>query len=501
MFAEAATVAVHLLEGRLSAAVLVEAHGTGRTALRARAGRVLDGSGAPTAVWETPEGGFRIRLARGTWRLYPGSLRVTARGDTLHLENRVSLETYAAAVARSELGPGAPPEALAAQAVLARTLVRHGAAHPDGIPCDLAHCMVYAGAPEAGARRAVARSAGWVLGEAGYPPTPWCHASCGGHTATTGAGAGILAVSPGVPDPGCRSDTWERHLSRASLGRALGKPGMQNLSIRDRDPAGWVSSLEVDGTVMSVSRFMEAVGRTIGRGAWPSTRFELTASGTGWVIRGRGRGHGLGLCQTGAIRRARNGESWRAILEAYLPGTRLSREGLARHDRELVLEIARTAVERHLEGGAHWHPDPADLPAWLREPGGAFVTYTIAGKTRACWGRLQGEERSRADEIAETAIATLTRDRRHPPLRSGEWPAVRIQVTLPGAVGPMENPHAFAPSRTGLVRTTPGRTGLILPGEARTRHQAHRMVREKLGQSRARQAEFQAFPAWIAREE
>ncbi len=41
------------------------------------------------------------------------------------------------------------------------------------------------------------------------------------------------------------------------------------------------------------------------------------------VATGGGNGHGVGLCQTGAIARARAGESFAEILEAYYPGTKI----------------------------------------------------------------------------------------------------------------------------------------------------------------------------------
>jgi stage II sporulation protein D len=39
------------------------------------------------------------------------------------------------------------------------------------------------------------------------------------------------------------------------------------------------------------------------------------------VIRGFGYGHGVGMCQWGAIGRARAGQDFRTILRAYYPGT------------------------------------------------------------------------------------------------------------------------------------------------------------------------------------
>ena len=40
-----------------------------------------------------------------------------------------------------------------------------------------------------------------------------------------------------------------------------------------------------------------------------------------WTLRGAGYGHGVGMCQWGAIGRARAGQDFRTILATYFPGT------------------------------------------------------------------------------------------------------------------------------------------------------------------------------------
>ena len=46
---------------------------------------------------------------------------------------------------------------------------------------------------------------------------------------------------------------------------------------------------------------------------------------SGLDISGRGYGHGIGMCQWGAIGRARAGQNYRTILETYYPGTTIGR--------------------------------------------------------------------------------------------------------------------------------------------------------------------------------
>ena len=43
------------------------------------------------------------------------------------------------------------------------------------------------------------------------------------------------------------------------------------------------------------------------------------------VLRGGGYGHGIGMCQFGAIGRARAGQDYKTILTTYYPGTTVGR--------------------------------------------------------------------------------------------------------------------------------------------------------------------------------
>jgi stage II sporulation protein D len=43
------------------------------------------------------------------------------------------------------------------------------------------------------------------------------------------------------------------------------------------------------------------------------------------VLRGGGYGHGIGMCQFGAMGRARAGQDYKTILTTYYPGTTVGR--------------------------------------------------------------------------------------------------------------------------------------------------------------------------------
>jgi stage II sporulation protein D len=57
----------------------------------------------------------------------------------------------------------------------------------------------------------------------------------------------------------------------------------------------------------------------------PSLLFDVSREGTTAVFRGRGSGHGVGLCQWGARSRALAGAGYRDILAHYYPGAEVRR--------------------------------------------------------------------------------------------------------------------------------------------------------------------------------
>ena len=78
-------------------------------------------------------------------------------------------------------------------------------------------------------------------------------------------------------------------------------------------------------------RIRWALKRPGAKGILRSTRFLLETSAGRYVARGTGNGHGVGLSQTGALGRARAGQTCETILTSYYPGTVLSQAATARN--------------------------------------------------------------------------------------------------------------------------------------------------------------------------
>jgi len=318
---------------------------------------------------------------------YAGDMAASVRGGRITLVNVVELETYLRGVVPWEIGrPGEPGlAALEAQSVAARTYtVSHlGARRDEG--CDVwadTRDQVYRGlhGTDPWCDRAIANTAGLVLRSGGREIEAYYSSTCGGTTSaieavwprpargylrahddrgrdgraycaassqftweeTWGADAltGILAASlPAYLDwveASPLRGTWAGEVFRPAHAAARpDAPGaLRDLRVLDRTPSGRVRTLLVrteagDYRVRGDrTRWVLAPdgGRfAILRSAWFDLEVRRDRDGRPVQVRaaGRGFGHGIGLCQNGALGMARLGASFRDILAHYYPGARL----------------------------------------------------------------------------------------------------------------------------------------------------------------------------------
>ena len=233
------------------------------------------------------------------------------------------------------------------QAVLARTYAlanRHRHEREGFDLCTTTHCQLYRrGQPRSDqlsqvAAEAVHSTAGVVITFQGTPINAVFHADCGGHTSD--AEAVWYGSNPtylhGLPDTYClrRSPApWQFEISETALARSLADnmqtstgDSLDRIIVTERDTAGRVVQLTLVGqrtTVVRGEQLRAAVVSHHGAHSIKSTRFTVHRSGRHFVFEGRGFGHGVGLCQTGATVRAAAGHSPQEIIGHYYPGTQL----------------------------------------------------------------------------------------------------------------------------------------------------------------------------------
>jgi SpoIID/LytB domain protein len=314
-----------------------------------------------------PSGG-----AGGGRRSYAGAVYVTvdARGK-LAAVNAVADDRLLAGLLPAEMGASAPPEALKAQAVAARNelLAKMGNRHltdPYRL-CATTHCQVYAGAgrEDARATAAVAATRGELLtGASGGLVDAVYSGSCGGHTednerAWGGAPdpqlRGVLDAAPDdarslatfatVDDPaaflgalparpycdGARGGSpfrWSARVEAKAIGEGAGVGALRGLEVLERGVSGRAVRVKIVGERGEKEvRGELSIRRALGdlKSALFTFTVEKDAAGKVAAIafRGGGHGHGIGMCQSGAMGMAERGASYRQILEHYYRGAKI----------------------------------------------------------------------------------------------------------------------------------------------------------------------------------
>jgi len=289
------------------------------------------------------EGSVRLVPGPGFERSVTGPVMVTARANQLVIVAVLPREDYVAGVVSAEM-PDGPLEAQKAQAIVARTYAaREKGRHHDYDFCDLTHCQTFKGVPGPELRSRIAETAGFILQDAaGRPGAVFYSSTCGGHTASAALllGADSDHAPDGVSDldsagrPWCADSPhakWQFTISTTELGsrlrEALGDTVVTPIRIRlNYASSGWVSQVFISGmeTPLTGEQFHVHMGRLFGWGKFKSSRFELVERNGGLLFDGEGLGHGVGLCQYGAMAMARAGLTFADILDHYFPGLVLS---------------------------------------------------------------------------------------------------------------------------------------------------------------------------------
>lgn len=227
-------------------------------------------------------------------REYTGSVEVRARDGVLWTVVRVGLESAVAIVSASEM-PRGPAEARKAQAIAARSYYKAGGRHTDFDFCDTTHCQLF---QEPSRSNAAESTRGQALTYRGQLVRAMYFRSCGG---VTNSAASVKLPFGGypyfaVPCPGCARNPhlWEARLPEFI---ELDHSESQRLDLARR--FGWNRIASNDYTV------------------------EHAMGGT--VLRGKGHGHGVGLCQRGAAAMALAGHDFASILGHYYPQASLVR--------------------------------------------------------------------------------------------------------------------------------------------------------------------------------
>ena len=288
--------------------------------------------------------------------MHPGSpaIRIQIEEGTTARIRAIPLEDYVIGSVLAELplgtlDPAAAERMAQVQAIVSRTyavanLGRH--AHEGFDLCATTHCQLFrfaqAWASEISriARAATEATSGLVIVYENKPIQALFHSDCGGYTSAAGHvwGGPTPPYLRAVPDTFCsidRREAWRFAIEVERLRDALNQnvrtsvgARLDRIAVVERDKGERAVRLVLDGEHAPMVRGEElraVLTQSFGAHSIRSTRFTVRRDAAQFVFEGRGYGHGVGLCQTGAIARARAAHSPQEIIQYYYPGTRPDR--------------------------------------------------------------------------------------------------------------------------------------------------------------------------------
>ena len=246
----------------------------------------------------------------------------------------LNVEDYIKGVLYHEVSHHWPMEALKAQAVAARTYALYSIS-PAGKPYDVTndiYSQVYGGRDSERYRTdlAVDYTRGQVLTYEGKMIAAYFHATCGGNTEDAQELWHLPDIPPlrGVPCGFCASSPhmhWKRNFRLRDIQDNLNLHGykvsaIKDISIIDRDRSERIEHLKItqkDGQdlVMKGKDFRDVMGPNI----LMINNYEISMHGYYVDFIGKGWGHGVGMCQWGALGMARQQFNFRQILAYYYP--------------------------------------------------------------------------------------------------------------------------------------------------------------------------------------
>ncbi|EAX47256.1 SpoIID/LytB domain [Thermosinus carboxydivorans Nor1] len=251
----------------------------------------------------------------------------------------MKMEDYIAGVVAGEMKNDWPVEALAAQAIIARTFTVEAIETKGGVPArgtqastDIKEFQAYnAAAVNDRVKQAVQMTRGMIITYQGKPAKTWFHASAGGVTATAKEGLDYKEPEPpyiqSVQSPDDLAppevQNWTATFSKQDVMAALAKAGQRvdridSFEIGQKGPSGRT-------TVFVVNKNVQVSGPAL-RVALDSTKLKsllldkVEVSGDSITFIGKGYGHGVGMSQWGAHKLAQDGKKPEEIIGHYYRG-------------------------------------------------------------------------------------------------------------------------------------------------------------------------------------
>ena len=265
---------------------------------------------------------------------YDGEIHLTVLDKKqIRVINRINIENYLISVISAEMGGNSPLEALKAQAVAARTMtismINNNKHAKDGYNlCSTTHCQVYKGTSvqTLTAMSAVKQTQGQILEFNGKHIEAFYSSHCGGITECSEnlwrmkheyllSHIDSYCINKDlIPNWNQRNINWERRFDKNDIEYFFNVRKPTEMFISKRNEASRAEAVTIKASKEVVVNGQYEIRNTFNL---PSTLFIIIKEGDNYIFVGNGYGHGVGMCQTGAIARANAGQDYREILRFY----------------------------------------------------------------------------------------------------------------------------------------------------------------------------------------
>lgn len=251
-------------------------------------------------------------------------------------KKNMKMEEYIAGVVAGEMKSDWPVEALAAQAILARTFTVESIESKGGVPArgtqastDIKEFQAYdAKAVNDNVRKAVQMTRGMIITYQNKPAKTWFHASAGGITATAKEGLDYKEAEPPYiqsvqsPDDLAPEDvkSWTASFSHQEILNVLTKTGkditdIESVEIGKKGPSGRAMTIVVNKTAEVSGPEMRVALDSTKLKSMLLDKIEVTPDKV--TFTGKGYGHGVGMSQWGANKLAKDGQKPEDIIAHY----------------------------------------------------------------------------------------------------------------------------------------------------------------------------------------
>ncbi len=271
-------------------------------------------------------------------RIFRGDIQLIRNNMKLSAVNHIGLEDYVKGISVCETSHYWPIDSLKAEVIVFRTFALYKMQENAKKDFDLTndvYSQVYGGraAERYRINKAVDETEGLVLNYKGKIFLAFYHATCAGHTEDASLLWNIdLAPLKGVVCSLCKDSPhfkWHSVLSQDEIkeklvGASYKVNNIKDMQILGRDNSNRITKLNIVTDTKDINIPAKDFREIIGPNIIKSTNFNINIVNHDIVFEGFGWGHGVGLCQWGAYFMAKEGYTYKQILEHYYPGARIS---------------------------------------------------------------------------------------------------------------------------------------------------------------------------------